>query len=113
MAYEKQTWVTGEVITKEKLNHMEDGIANGIMIVTADPQTTKLNKTFNELKNAFKANIPLVYMSYNESYARGVCALFDGIWEEEGGVYGIAADNQEFTTTDPDDYPSLNGENDT
>lgn len=26
--YEKQTWVTGEVITKEKLNHMEDGIAN-------------------------------------------------------------------------------------
>ena len=28
MAYEKQTWVTGEVITKEKLNHMEDGIAD-------------------------------------------------------------------------------------
>lgn len=28
MAYEKQTWVTGEVITKEKLNHIEDGIAN-------------------------------------------------------------------------------------
>lgn len=28
MAYEKQTWVTGEVITEEKLNHMEDGIAN-------------------------------------------------------------------------------------
>ena len=26
--YEKQTWLTGEVITKEKLNHMEDGIAN-------------------------------------------------------------------------------------
>lgn len=28
MAYEKQTWVDGEVITQEKLNHMEDGIAN-------------------------------------------------------------------------------------
>ena len=28
MAYEKQTWATGEVITQEKLNHMEDGIAN-------------------------------------------------------------------------------------
>ena len=27
MAYEKQTWVTGEVITEEKLNHIEDGIA--------------------------------------------------------------------------------------
>ena len=28
MAYEKQTWTNGEVITQEKLNHMEDGIAN-------------------------------------------------------------------------------------
>ena len=26
MAYEKQTWQTGDVITQEKLNHMEDGI---------------------------------------------------------------------------------------
>lgn len=26
MAYEKQTWTTGEVITQEKLNHIENGI---------------------------------------------------------------------------------------
>ena len=28
MTYEKQTWTDGEVITKEKLNHIEDGIQN-------------------------------------------------------------------------------------
>lgn len=28
MAYEKQTWVSGEIITEGKLNHMEDGIAD-------------------------------------------------------------------------------------
>lgn len=28
MAYEKQTWIDGEKITKEKLNHIEDGIEN-------------------------------------------------------------------------------------
>lgn len=27
MSYEKQTWTNGDVITAEKLNHMEDGIA--------------------------------------------------------------------------------------
>ena len=26
MSYEKQTWTTGDTITAEKLNHMEDGI---------------------------------------------------------------------------------------
>ena len=28
MAYEKHTWIDGEVITEDKLNHIEDGIAN-------------------------------------------------------------------------------------
>ena len=28
MAYEKQTWANGDVITQEKLNHIEDGIAD-------------------------------------------------------------------------------------
>lgn len=28
MSYEKQTWKCGDSITAEKLNHMEDGIAN-------------------------------------------------------------------------------------
>lgn len=28
MSYDKYTWKTGEVITEEKLNHIEDGIAN-------------------------------------------------------------------------------------
>lgn len=28
MAYEKQTWIDGEKITKEKLNHIEEGISN-------------------------------------------------------------------------------------
>lgn len=29
MAYTKQTWATGDVVTANKLNHMEDGIAEG------------------------------------------------------------------------------------
>ena len=28
MSYTKQTWVNGDIITAEKLNHMEDGIEN-------------------------------------------------------------------------------------
>lgn len=39
MAYEKQTWVDGEIITKEKLNHIEEGIA-GIEL-TPGPQGPK------------------------------------------------------------------------
>lgn len=30
MTYNKYTWVTGEVITEDKLNHIEDGISNNL-----------------------------------------------------------------------------------
>ena len=36
MAYEKQTWTTGEVITEEKLNHIEEGIAGVFTLTKTD-----------------------------------------------------------------------------
>lgn len=64
MSYEKQTWTTGDTITAEKLNHMEDGInasaggGDGVLIVNSyydpdDPGVSYLNKTFGEIKQAF------------------------------------------------------------
>lgn len=39
MAYEKQTWATGQVITAEKLNHMENGIEEADAGGGASPST--------------------------------------------------------------------------
>ena len=39
MAYEKQTWNDGDIITKEKLNHIEEGIEN--IELTPGPQGPK------------------------------------------------------------------------
>ena len=56
MSYEKQTWATGDTVTAEKLNHMEDGIdgagGGGAFFVTVDMQTMALNKTWNEIFTA-------------------------------------------------------------
>ncbi|MBO5969216.1 MAG: hypothetical protein J6S14_12045 [Clostridia bacterium] len=33
MAYEKQTWTTGDTVTADKLNHMEDGISSSYVVI--------------------------------------------------------------------------------
>lgn len=33
MAYEKNTWARGDVVTSAKLNHMEDGIAGRTLVI--------------------------------------------------------------------------------
>lgn len=53
MAYTKQTWATGDTITAEKLNHMEDGIAENSIYDIVFSMGETLEATglpFNELK---------------------------------------------------------------
>lgn len=80
MAYEKQTWNCGDTITADKLNHIEDGIADAsggggsdifTVNLTIDPespsQSPTVDKTFAEIKSAILsgknvlANIKTIY----------------------------------------------------
>lgn len=49
MSYEKQTWSKGQVITAEKLNHIEDGIENGCNVMPLKVTNSTLNKTWKEI----------------------------------------------------------------
>ncbi len=69
MAYEKQTWTKGDLITAEKLNHIEDGISQSggaltvIETVTEDAhgnEVRTLDKTYNEIASADAVRIKSV-----------------------------------------------------
>ena len=65
MAYEKQTWVNGDVITAEALNHMEQGITEAssggtddyLVNITYDSSqgTFIADKTIDEMNTAYEA----------------------------------------------------------
>ena len=70
MSYEKQTWQTGDVITANKLNHMEDGITGtggggDLFIVTVTPdsnwETFTADKTYNEVVSAAESGKVVVF----------------------------------------------------
>jgi hypothetical protein len=65
MAYVKQNWETGELITSQKLNHMEDGIAEGgggVMYAhyVYDDTVDYIDKTYSELKEAYLSGMNIV-----------------------------------------------------
>lgn len=113
MAYEKQTWVTGEVITKEKLNHMEDGIANGggVFVIGVN-ENHALDKTWNEIKNAYDSH--LVPTLFGEENGANYCSSEIMIIKDSDEEYIISAiiggsRAFAFTTNNPDGYPALEG----
>ena len=113
MAYEKQTWVTGEVITKEKLNHMEDGIANsgGILFLSEDGGGT-LDKTWNEINTALRNGQLVFVLKIEEEYVDWLFVGSTGIGRNN--VYnlialGSDAESVEFTTDAPVGHPVRSG----
>lgn len=62
-AYVPTEWATGDVITAEKLNHMENGIADSgdSIVLHYDSEAGHFDKTFNEVRQAMsKGVIPTI-----------------------------------------------------
>lgn len=62
MSYVKQTWSSGNKITAEKLNHIEDGVAATAIVVTGTTaeNTTTLDTTWQDINDAFAAGSNVV-----------------------------------------------------
>ena len=57
MAYEKQVWENGQVITSEMLNHIEDGISTIDNVVTTDTEKVKLIDQIKSDLESLKARV--------------------------------------------------------
>lgn len=107
MAYEKQTWATGDVITESKLNHMEDGIANGgggSFVVHENVETSELDKTWNEIFNAIKSNtLPIIYRATNNNVE---CEPISMAWTSGDARFSVSTflDNL-YIARSADGYP--------
>lgn len=67
MSYEPHTWVAGETVTPSKLNHIEQGIANGgggVLFVTDNDGT--LSHTWQEVADAIENN-QMVFLKIESS----------------------------------------------
>ena len=70
MAYTKNTWKKGDVVTAAKLNNLEDGVSEGLLKVfkvtdTVDGATHTLDKTWKEISDAVADGcVPFIFTTY-------------------------------------------------
>ena len=120
MSYTKQTWESGDIITAEKLNHMEDGIsaggsggAGGILVVNGNSQTGALDKTWQEIHDAEFA----VFLTTIDTLTFNCLLVNTGI--DDHGTYFCSflmydsanPDVLSFETSSPNGYPVVHRDN--
>lgn len=106
MAYEKNTWQSGDVVTSAKLNNIENGIASGGVVICTLDENNHLDKTYAELKTAALA----VYHSYSddEEYTENMReVLYNFQYDKTADSYYVNGTDNTFTCDSEDDYPSL------
>lgn len=88
MAYEKQTWKTGDLITEGKLNHMEDGIKNAgnidipVKFGTGEKSAMMIGASTASGGNSFAEGA--------ETTAAGTCSHAEGFRTNASGDYSHA-----------------------
>lgn len=112
MGYEKQTWQTGDVITANKMNHMEDGIAGvggSVLVVRATNDTDNsqyiLDTTWRQIYNAFLSNGCVVLadpVSNGEQY-KTIEELF---FYPNDSQYTVIFLGDSYTTNSENGYPT-------
>ena len=117
MAYTKNNWKSGDVVTSSKLNHMEDGIADagGTLVIGGfssndiDVLIGTSNKTWQEIDNALAAGVRCVVIP---DIPGGHEQIVVNKTESHDGEYTILAGLLVATTTSADGYPSIAGHDD-
>lgn len=122
MSYEKTVWTKGDIITSEKLNKIENGIAGRALIINvdteidieADTETSTLNKTWQEIYDTMKSGNMAVIVVEHEEGGQMVAQEADviiyvgldtGVIPNEYKV--ITGYNNFYKTNSADGYPVL------
>ena len=129
MSYEPTVWQSGDIVTAEKLNKLENGVAgsgggagSGVMIVDVefgepeeegDQPPSTLNKTWQEIYDAMAAGVPVFmrFVAPEGANSVGVTLHLIGSAVYNGTSYmiEIAMVNMAYSTSTADGYPANSG----
>ena len=117
MAYTKNTWADGDIVTSENLNHMEEGIANaggvmvvgGVTFIGALPTGT-LDKTWQEIYNALAAGVSVALIIEDSSVPVVMRDNITTAYVNDGKyIVNLSVNKNNPKTDSASGYPSFSG----
>ena len=113
MAYTKNTWASGDVVTSAKLNNIENGIASGgVLVVNAEDHdgSIVLDKTWKQISEAVFAVLIVEEQGVGTRYKP-----LSQVSDDGEGQYGVffhdytTGYSDEFYTDNENGYPENGG----
>lgn len=110
MSYEPTEWKAGDIVTSAKLNKMEQGIKNNVLVtnlISTGQQEGYLDKTWQEIYDADFCVIAMIDTNIHQTVPVQV-VFYGARTENEPSAYTVQTNMGYFYTDTPDGYPSIN-----
>ena len=115
MSYTPTNWQTGDIVTAEKLNKLENGVASGggggTFVVTRDEETGALDKTWKEIRDAIASGqVPVIFPSAlgSDTGTRAQLDIVGRAKVEEDLYMVVSIDNDVWAINSENGYPVFN-----
>lgn len=114
MAYEKTVWQTGDIVTSEKLNKIENQLEaceGKMLVVSLNNETGALNKTWQEIYDALIAGHIVTMIEHEESEGSVTANLtfINSAGNQPGRFYISIGSDDGAEASSANDYPVLTG----
>ena len=104
MNYEPTVWKTGDVVTSGKLNKLENAVANGGGILVINSQNNTLDKTYQEIEDAFTNKMLCIVFANIGLLTK--CYFVESVYSNQGQYNMLLSDNNiMYIANTKDDYP--------
>ena len=107
MAYTKNTWETGDIVSSQKLNHMEDGIAGAYEVMVINESTDGIfDKTWQEIYDAMAQGKMCVVRVVGETTEEGITNnTVTSAFSSEGKYMVVIGGSETYTASSATGYP--------
>ena len=109
MAYTKNTWETGDIVSSQKLNHMEDGIADAYEVMVINDNNGALDKTWQEIYDAMAQGKLCVVRRVGGTPEDGIMTDTVISVANSEGTYYVTAGTYTYMAQSATRYPETEG----
>ena len=108
MSYTPTNWVTGDIVTADKLNKLENGVADGILILNttfdSSADVVRLSATWKQIYDTIKAGTPIFIKEPRSDLYAGLILIYSAY--KDGNDYVVeTALGSSWDAESEEDYP--------
>lgn len=101
MSYTPTVWNTGDIVSSQKLNKLEEGVEGAYEVMVINDNNGTLDKTWQEIHDAMVSGIPCVVISNSGESIKAVQAV-----EGTTGAYFVSTQDV-YTSNESNGFPAL------